>query len=201
VNEQSLDPRRIRTRERVFRAARTVLRRKGLDGTTFEAIATESGVARTTVYRNWTSWEELMIEAFDDVAAKPFFDDPQQTLADRLSDIVVGLCCELTDSEWGISLPSVVAAVDANPAFAARYLRLTEEGLQVARNVLDSAIQLRQLESDFPVDDFVDALIGPLYYRKLVRQLPTSNPWAIDHLKRTMRAFQVISNFSECGSV
>jgi TetR/AcrR family transcriptional regulator, regulator of autoinduction and epiphytic fitness len=189
VKQQELDPRQVRTRERVFVAARAVLRREGLGGVTIDAVAAEAGVARSTLYRNWTSCEELLSEAFDNVAAEAASDDPRQPLADRLGKIVVELARGLSNGEWGIALPSVVAAIDANPLLAERYKRLTDERRKLVADILTSAVHRCELPDGFPVDDFIDALVGPLFYRRLIRQLPTTRPWVLRHLQRTMDAY------------
>ncbi len=193
MKPQSLDPRQIRTRERVFLAARTVLRREGIGGATIDAIAAEACVARSTVYRNWTNCEELLGEAFDDVDSGPSVQDSRQPLVDQLSKIVTELARALTESEWGIALPSLVAAIDANPDLAARYSRLSEERRQVVRNILIASIARSELPPDVPVDDFIDALVGPLFYRKLILQRPTTRAWVLRHLQRTLTGFGVSS--------
>jgi AcrR family transcriptional regulator len=189
VKQQELDPRQVRTRERVFVAARAVLRREGLGGVTIDAVAAEAGVARSTLYRNWSSCEELLSEAFDDVAAEAPNDDQRQPLVERLGKIVVELARGLSNGEWGIALPSVVAAIDANPLLAERYKRLTDERRKMVTDILTSAVHRNELPDTFPIDDFIDTLVGPLFYRRLIRQLPTTKPWALRHLQRTINAY------------
>jgi Tetracyclin repressor-like, C-terminal domain len=82
-----------------------------------------------------------------------------------------------------------VAAVDANPELAERYKRLTGERRKAVADLLQVSIDRHELPVAFPVDDFIDALVGPLFYRPLIRQLPTTRPWALRHLSRTMTAF------------
>jgi AcrR family transcriptional regulator len=189
VMEQELDPRQVRTRERVFAAARVVLRREGHGAVTFDAVAAEAGVARSTLYRNWTCSEELLSEAFDDVVAEIGNDDSRHPLVDRLGKTVVELARGLSTGELGSALPSIVGAIDANPLLAERYKRLTDERRQRVSRMLALAVQHGELPADFPIDDFIDALVGPLFYRRLIRQLPTTRPWALRHLQRTIDAY------------
>jgi AcrR family transcriptional regulator len=61
-----LDPRQARTRARVYAAALDVLRRLGIGATTFDTIAQQAGVARSTLYRNWASRDALLYEAIEE---------------------------------------------------------------------------------------------------------------------------------------
>jgi TetR/AcrR family transcriptional regulator, regulator of autoinduction and epiphytic fitness len=175
----------------VFSAARAVLRREGVGGATLDAIATEAGVARSTLYRNWSSCDELLAESFDDLVLANAREDASQPLSVRLGKIVVELAHGLAKSEWGEALPSVVAAIDASPFLAGRYRRLTDERRLVVTNLLTSAVSSGEIPKAFPIDDFIDALVGPLFYRRLVRQSATTRSWALQHVARTMTAFSL----------
>jgi TetR/AcrR family transcriptional regulator, regulator of autoinduction and epiphytic fitness len=189
VPAEVLDPRQIRTRHRVFVAARMVLRREGLGGTTMDAIATEAEVARSTLYRNWASRDELLAEAFDDLIDAPATTDQSVGIDEQLLRVLVGLAHGLRSTEWGETLPAVVAAIDASPMLASGYNRLTDERRAAVEDIVRQAMTRGELTLDLRVDEFIDALVGPLFYRRLVRQLPTTRPWIVRHLKRTLAAF------------
>ena len=189
VMDDRLDPRQVRTRARVLAAARTVLRRDGLGGATIDAIAAEAGVARSTVYRNWASRDEVLAAAFDDAIDPPTTTDTTLPLHDQLDRVLRDLAGALTGSEWGRALPAVVAAIDAEPSLAGRYGRLTDERRAALSGLLRAGIARGELPAGTPVDDLIDALVGPLFYRRLIRQTRTSAPWISAHLDRTLRAF------------
>ena len=187
--DDRLDPRQVRTRARVLAAARTVLRRDGLGGATIDAIAAEAGVARSTVYRNWTTREDVLAAAFDDAIGPPTTTDATLPLRDQLARVLRELAGSLTDSEWGRALPAVVAAIDAEPSLAGRYGRLTNERRAALSSQLANAIDRGELPASTPIDDLIDALVGPLFYRRLVRQTGTGATWISAHLDRTLLAF------------
>ena len=58
------DPRVARSRAAVLAATVDLLGELGHAGTTVEAIAERSGVAKTTIYRHWPSRAPLLIDAF-----------------------------------------------------------------------------------------------------------------------------------------
>lgn len=188
-NDERLDPRQVRTRARVLAAARTVLRRDGLGGATIDAIATEAGVARSTVYRNWSTREDVLAAAFDDAIGPPTTADLALPLRDQLERVLRELAGSLASSEWGRALPAVVAAIDAEPSLADRYGRLTLERRAAMSSLLAAAVERGELPDGTPVDDLIDALVGPLFYRRLIRQTRTSRTWIADHLDRTLLAF------------
>jgi AcrR family transcriptional regulator len=60
------DPRTERTRRVVLDAAVETIAAHGFSGTTIHAVAARSGVARSTIYRNWNGRTELLLEAVRD---------------------------------------------------------------------------------------------------------------------------------------
>lgn len=188
---EDLDPRQVRTRTSVLAAARAVLRRDGLGGATIDAIAHEAGVARSTIYRNWSTRDEVLAAAFDDAIGPPTPDEDSLALRPQLRRTLRDLADGLEHSEWGRTLPAVVAAIDAVPSLAERYGRLTDERRAAMAASITAAVARGDVPEGTRVDDLVDALVGPLFYRRLVRRLPTSTAWITRHLDRTLDAFDV----------
>jgi AcrR family transcriptional regulator len=184
-----LDPRQVRTRRRVLAAARAVLRQEGIGGATIDAIATEAEVARSTLYRNWSTREELLAEAFDDLMGAPSRIDLTKQLREQLAVVLAGLARSLKSTEWGESLPSIVAAIAADPTLAHRYGRLTDEHRAAVAAIVRAGVAAGELPRTTKIDDLIDALVGPLFYRHLVRQLSTDLAWTRRHLDRTLSAF------------
>lgn len=185
-----LDPRQQRTRQNVLASTRVVLRRDGLQGVTMEAIAAESGVARSTLYRNWSSREALLEDAIDEVVVHAPAATGRDTAA-RLGDVVEHLARNLDAGEWGELLPSIVAAIDASPEVAARYRGFVDGRRRDVKRIVREAIADGVLPSHVDADDLVDDLVGPLFYRRLVRRVPTSAAWARAHTERTLAAHRL----------
>lgn len=188
--DQRIDPRQARTRRLVLAAARSVLRRDGLRGATIDAIAAEAGVARSTIYRNWTSREALLAAAFDDAVAPPTVVDVNAPVDEQVRQILYELAAGLRRSEWGRTLPAVVAAIDVDPTLADGYGRLTAERRAAMSADLEAAVARGELPGGTPVDDLVDALVGPLFYRRLIRQVATGTDWIDRHVDRTLAAYR-----------
>lgn len=163
-----------------------MLRQQGLTGATIDAIATEAGVARSTIYRNWTTREDLLAAAFDDAIDPPTVPPADLPLRDQLERILRDLATSLERSEWGRALPAVVAAIDVEPELADRYGRLTRERRAAMSAVLADAVDRGELPRGTRLDDLVDALVGPLFYRRLVRRTSTGAAWITRHVDRTL---------------
>ena len=73
--EAAEDPRVTKSRVRVLAAAVEILHAEGLAGLTIEAVAARSGVAKTTIYRQFTDREELHFAALQSVACSPELPD------------------------------------------------------------------------------------------------------------------------------
>lgn len=185
MEQRRLDPRQQRTRANVLASARTVLRRDGVSGATIEAIAAEAGVARSTLYRNWASLEELLDDAIADVVVRSPAAPGGEPLT-RLRGMVEQLAVNLDRSEWGELLPSIVAATDASPEVAARYGAFVDGQRRVVRRIIRDAVASGALPADVDADDLIDDLVGPLFYRRLVRRTPTSVAWARAHTERVL---------------
>jgi TetR/AcrR family transcriptional regulator, regulator of autoinduction and epiphytic fitness len=182
-----LDPRQARTRERVYAAALDVLRQRGIGATTFDTIAQQAGVARSTLYRNWATRDELLREAIEEQA--PFPDtSPGQPAAARLESALQEIAAALNASSWGTIMPAALAAVDASPALADGYRRFMSSLRGEFTTIIRDGKKAGELPSGLDEEDVTDALIGPLFFRRLIRQLPTGPAWIRRHLQQTLAA-------------
>src|SRR5580704_19656553 len=90
------DPRRLRmaeTRAAILRAARPIMLRDGLGGTTLDRVAAEGGIAKMTLYRHFPSKEALfegLVTAMCEYMREGFENAPladmDQPAANRLAD-------------------------------------------------------------------------------------------------------------------
>jgi AcrR family transcriptional regulator len=183
-----LDPRQARTRARVYAAALDVLRRLGIGATTFDTIAQQAGVARSTLYRNWDSPDQLLYEAIEEQA--PFPDtSPGDPAAARLETALAQIATALSTTSWGSILPAALAATDASPALAEGYQRFMTTLRNSFTTITADARKTGELPVGLDDEEFIDALIGPLFFRRLIRKLPTDRTWLHRHIERTLAAY------------
>jgi len=86
---EELDPRRVRSRDRLLDAAIELLAAGGAEGVTVEAVTRRSKVARTTLYRNFGNSAELLAAAFERLI--PRIESPPETgpVRERLIELLV----------------------------------------------------------------------------------------------------------------
>jgi AcrR family transcriptional regulator len=65
ADDGDIDPRRVRSRNRLLDAAATLLSTGGVEAVTIEAVTKASKVARTTLYRHFTSSSHLLAATFE----------------------------------------------------------------------------------------------------------------------------------------
>src|SRR5438093_3495075 len=80
--------RQTKTSERVLSAAGQILRREGYSRLTMERVAAESGVAKTTLYRRWTTRAALCMELYLEVAGRELHDPATGDVESDLRHIV-----------------------------------------------------------------------------------------------------------------
>ena len=120
----SCDPRRRRSDERINRATLQLLRAKGPQAVTVEAVAAASGVAKTTIYRRFANRRELLQAALVQLTEtpKPAPEVPtrekmrwalasaREALEDVLGLSSVGALLAGQDPEFSESLRAVLAS-------------------------------------------------------------------------------------------
>lgn len=108
MTPRRLDPRTARTRDIVLSATKDQLVEEGFERVSIDAIATQCGVARSTIYRNWTNRAQLLIEAFEELLEQPeIVDEPLEDALRRQARFLVD---GLTISRWGRVIPSLIGA-------------------------------------------------------------------------------------------
>src|SRR5688572_20753968 len=109
------------TRAAILEATREILADAGVRGLTMEGVAARAGVAKTTVYRRWSSKDELalavLIDMVEQVTAVP---DLDSTRAELIS-FVDGSVRILGSTLMGRVMQGLVSELAANPQLAASF--------------------------------------------------------------------------------
>ncbi len=162
-----VDPRVVRSRAAVLTAARELLREYGFGGVTIEGVAARSGVAKTTIYRQWTDSSHLLLDAFE----VGIVDDPVATTDDLEADLIAclrNLVNKLTDKDGSSMIPALIEASERDEDFR----RISRPYIDARRKPITSRLRLAvrngQLPSDTDVELVCAALVGPLFYRRLL---------------------------------
>jgi AcrR family transcriptional regulator len=192
-----IDPRIERSRDHVLTATIDLLREVGYGSLTIEAIAARSGVAKSTIYRHWSTKARLVADAFlrsHEPAAVP----PPGPVRDR----VVALLRDLADlamvpeRQLTCLLPALIDAAERSPEIAELAGRLSETSAGPLVQVLDEAVELGELPPETDTRLLADALAGPILLRRLGHRpfvQPDDVPALVDQILPAGRAAPVPS--------
>jgi AcrR family transcriptional regulator len=185
VDEASdeLDPRRVRSRDRLLDAATELLAAGGIDAVTVEAVTRRSKVARTTLYRNFGNSTELLAAAFERLI--PQIEPVPETgsLRERLIELLVrkSVAIEQAPLQWmlfawlGMSptTPAHAAPDTESPAVHSLRTRVIKHYREPFDKVLESAEARAELGELDPI--FVVAqLLGPIVFLRLTGLRPAT---------------------------
>lgn len=165
MGNESRDPRVIKTRERILAAARDLLADEGPTAVTPTRLAGETGISRSTIYRNWPDPAEIVLEAISDEAARPPFEptgDPRQDLTAYLELLRIGLGMPHT-----ALLATRIERAEHDPDFA-EAIRVTN----INRRNLMAGILGQTPEQ------FVEAhtlIVGPLFFQRFLAREPITD--------------------------
>lgn len=142
---------------------------RGIESTSVDEIAQVSGVSKATIYKHWTSKDDLCIEAISRLKCDmPVFDsgDPRADATGLLRHLAETQRPEALSKVW----PRVIGYAAGNPAFAKAFrLRIAEGHRTQLAGLLQSAIVGGQLRSGLDLEIALDMLLGPILYRRFMQ--------------------------------
>jgi AcrR family transcriptional regulator len=180
------DPRRAKSRERVLATAVEILHEVGLAGLSIEAVAARSGVAKTTIYRQFADREELHFAAVQSVACAP-----ELPFTNNLVGDVTVYCCGLNrllrEGVAGTLLPTAMDGAERSESLA----KLVHEFGVQRRHGLTSRLRAAQgdgeLDAAADVDLLISQLVGPLFFRRFISRQPASAALVGRHVAAVLR--------------
>lgn len=181
VDTARLDPRIERTHRAVLDAAIEVIAERGFAGTTIDAIAARSAVARSTIYRNWSGRTELMLEAVRSrVGPVPGL------VAGEVRRDLIALCRHLAKLLTTEPTASVAASLmfeaRRDPRLRALHRRFADARIGALAAVVEEAKARGELRHA-PDGAAVAADLGaPIFFRAMVLRLPIELDWIEAHV-------------------
>ena len=171
-----IDPRIERSRLQVLAAAVDLLREIGYGALTIEGVAARSGVAKSTIYRHWSSKAQVVADAFQwahglDPKAAP----PPGPVRDRVAAILRATIADMATSDrLACMLPALIDAAERSEEIAELAHRVAEEKNAVLRGVLDEAVASGELQPHVDTTMLADALVGPILVCRLFHRPPVT---------------------------
>jgi AcrR family transcriptional regulator len=160
------------TRERLLAAAQELMEEGGYGAASVVAIAERAGVAAGTLYRHFTSKEELFVQVFRAVCAREeramrtASAESEKGAADLLVTVLGTFARRALSNPrlaWALIAEPVDPRVDSERlAYRARYAALIAEGLQAGIEAGELPAQDVGLTAAALVGGCGEALVGPL---------------------------------------
>jgi len=168
-----------RTRQAILDATRELLAEGGVQGLTVEGVATRANVAKTTVYRRWSSKHELalavLIDMVEEMASVPDLGDTRAELVwfvDRAVKI-------LRSTLMGRVMQGLVSDLAADPELAHAFReRVVSVRVAEIRRLIERGIARGDLRPDADYELANELLFGPVYYRLLLSGSPLQDDLA-----------------------
>jgi AcrR family transcriptional regulator len=164
-------PRSVDVDEAVLAATLEVAGEVGVSKMSMDEVAVRAKVPKATIYRRWSSKEELVLEALRS-AMSPFDDADTGSLRGDLDLYLGELAHRFQKGQMSDVLPHLieVACHDANLRSSLdAYIDYRRTPL---RRMLERARQRGELTSSIDIDVLIDAILGPFAYRRLLSHKP-----------------------------
>ncbi len=186
---QRTDPRIVKTRTVVIGATLDLLTRRGIAGTTIEAVAEHSGVAKTTIYRHWDGQAALVLDAFGSILQPP--PDPDTgTLRGDLLDLLTGFATSLGTGRAPGLMFALIDAAERDPAFAELHHREAAGRHAIVLAVIARGIRRGELPAGTDPAEVLDLLAGPVFHRRAVSVGRVSPQFAARVVDRVLAAYR-----------
>ncbi len=159
--------------EAILRAALELFVEHGIEGASFEQIARRAGVARTTVYRRWSSREDLLAQAME-VAREA----PERSLTAaarvplrRMADELINAFSEMATRRGYLrTVAKLVGSVPDSPKLMSVYWNTyVIPRRRMVAEIIGRARARGAIAKDADAETLLDMIGGAIMYHLLIR--------------------------------
>lgn len=183
--KRTLDPRIERSRQVILAAALAELGEIGYGGFAIESVAARAGVGKSTIYRHWPDKLALIADAFQTLHQEGGPDLSGGSARAKLARILAHVAEVVTSSPFGTCLPAMIDAAERDPALRDFHYRFQSEARKPTVALIASGIASGEFPADRDPELAAQALLGALFFRRLMTNTPF-NPAEADALLDTV---------------
>lgn len=174
MQPDALGSRRPRRAEQIYRSAIALVVERGYDGLTMEAVASRSGVNKTTLYRWWPSKDALLAAALTESEALSLTVPDTGSLFGDLRALAGRIAELLTDPGTARIASALLAAGADRPGLAAASRAFFGDRLEREHPALERASERGESVPAVGLRTIMDLIAGAIWFRVLVRdEAPT----------------------------
>ncbi len=156
----------------ILRAALDLFIEGGVEGTSIEQIAKRAGVGKLTVYRRWSSKEELLAQAIETVRERipeaPTEDVASVSLAELIERALPAAADALADDRFRALIARIFGSSTSHPSLMATYWKhYVLPRRQATQVLLERARTEGVLAEDADMDVLIDMMAGAVLYRAI----------------------------------
>ncbi|MGW6200970.1 TetR/AcrR family transcriptional regulator [Kribbella sp. NPDC055110] len=169
------DRRSERARRAILDAALELCSEQTYARLTMEGIAKRAGVGKQTIYRWWPSKAAILLEAIEESGRHTLvFPDTGDLEAD-LRTQMTQVAAAFSNPRFAAYSKGLIAAAQSDPDIAeAVVTAIIRPRVDLCVTRLKHAQQSGQIRPDVELEDLVELLYAPLYYRLLLHTRPVS---------------------------
>lgn len=161
----SHDPRTLRARRAVLDTTVALMVDRGIHAVTIDSVAEHSGVAKTTMYRHWSSREAIILDALSSLIGPPQ-DAPSGTPAEQITTLAWRFADKIGTLPWSVLFPDLIALAGRNDRMRTLYEDFMQLRRQPVADAIAGVIAANNIDAD---NDVVSLMIlGAITYHQLV---------------------------------
>ncbi|MBI5089978.1 MAG: TetR/AcrR family transcriptional regulator [Actinobacteria bacterium] len=193
LSEAPQDPRVARSRAKMLAAATELLIEAGARGVTVDAVAERSGVAKSTLYRHWSSIHELLVDVMRSNVPEPISVDLDSGFEAALRTWVARAVAALSAPDWARTLPALLELRLHSPEMKALLDADFDNKLETVARILELGSAEGQLHAGLDPRQLTHMLIGPLVLAALTGDEATMTDLAEHVVERFLRSYRTDS--------
>jgi AcrR family transcriptional regulator len=168
----------------MLQATLTLIAEHGVSGVTVDTVSATTGVSKATLYRHWGSRAKLIHAALEQLQ-RPAFEPDTGVLRDDLIALLRNLVTYLNRRDSSRIFSSLIDAAARDPELAALHKQNEKEGRAFFERAVRRGIDRGEVPEDVDVRLFVDLVLAPFIYRRVVVQVnarPADIEPIVDHV-------------------
>ncbi|MBV9446822.1 MAG: TetR/AcrR family transcriptional regulator [Streptosporangiaceae bacterium] len=182
-------PRSEQAEQAIIDAALELFGERGVDGVCVEAVAARAGVGKATIYRRWSSKEDLLLAALGSLK-RPLPQPRGTSVREDLTELLESMVSDANDPRYVRQFAMLHGEAEAYPRLMARYAEtVVEPRREVVRSVLRRGVATGELRADLDVEIGMLALTGAVMARGKHDPRPPAPEFAAQIVDELLRGF------------